>query len=115
MLKLTEAFNSDDYYKVLWPLLFIAAFILLIGVGLRSPWPADEPRFVEVAREMVAGSPGELRWMDASNRGYMLLSLTPQVVTNEWIFMDNVKARSLKTKGSHKMSVQAGRNKLDAV
>jgi len=30
------------------------AVVILAGIGLRSPWPADEPRFAEVAREMVA-------------------------------------------------------------
>ena len=27
--------------------------MLAAGIGLRSPWPADEPRFAQVAREMV--------------------------------------------------------------
>ncbi|MCB2018685.1 MAG: glycosyltransferase family 39 protein, partial [Hydrogenophaga sp.] len=29
------------------------AVVLLLGVGLRYPWPADEPRFAQIAREMV--------------------------------------------------------------
>jgi 4-amino-4-deoxy-L-arabinose transferase-like glycosyltransferase len=29
------------------------AVVLLLGIGLRYPWPADEPRFAQVAREMV--------------------------------------------------------------
>lgn len=29
------------------------AIVLLLGIGLRYPWPADEPRFAQVAREMV--------------------------------------------------------------
>ncbi|MFW5330284.1 ArnT family glycosyltransferase [Hydrogenophaga sp. ZJX-1] len=34
--------------------LFIgAALVLLAGIGLRAPWPADEPRFAQIAREMV--------------------------------------------------------------
>ena len=33
---------------------FIIAFIILFaGYGLRDPWPADEPRFVLVAKQMV--------------------------------------------------------------
>jgi 4-amino-4-deoxy-L-arabinose transferase-like glycosyltransferase len=27
--------------------------VLLLGVGMRYPWPADEPRFAQIAREMV--------------------------------------------------------------
>lgn len=35
-------------------LFFLAALVLLAaGYGLREPWPADEPRFVLVARQMV--------------------------------------------------------------
>lgn len=68
-----------------------------------------------VTREMVGASPDELRWMDATGRGYMMLSLTPEAATNEWIFMDSVKVKSRATRRSHRMSVRAGRNKLEAV
>lgn len=37
-----------------WP--WIAGLMitaLFAGIGLRDPWPADEPRFAQVAREMV--------------------------------------------------------------
>ncbi|WP_105902255.1 ArnT family glycosyltransferase [Vibrio gangliei] len=47
------AWQNEDYYQTLFFLLIIAAVIIFAGVGLRDPWPADEPRFVEVAREMV--------------------------------------------------------------
>ncbi|MBY6032798.1 glycosyltransferase family 39 protein [Marinobacter daepoensis] len=40
--------------RLLLILMALAALIILSGIGLRSPWPADEPRFAEVAREMVA-------------------------------------------------------------
>jgi len=33
--------------------LLATAIVLLLGIGLRYPWPADEPRFAQVAREMV--------------------------------------------------------------
>ena len=68
-----------------------------------------------VTRDLVAASPNEMRWMDPNNRGYMMLSLTPGAATNEWVFMNTVKAKSLATKASHKMRVQAGRNMLDAL
>ncbi|MCC7461832.1 MAG: glycosyltransferase family 39 protein [Gammaproteobacteria bacterium] len=35
-------------------LLLIAVALLGAGLGLRHPWPADEPRFALVARDMVA-------------------------------------------------------------
>lgn len=34
-------------------LLCLSAVILLTGLGLRDPWPADEPRFALIARDMV--------------------------------------------------------------
>lgn len=36
-----------------WILFAIAFFVLAAGYGLREPWPADEPRFVLVAKQMV--------------------------------------------------------------
>src|SRR5688572_9758399 len=47
-----EAGESARLIDALW----IAAFILLLigtGLGVRAPWPADEPRFAFIAREMV--------------------------------------------------------------
>src|SRR5690606_17765702 len=38
-------------------LLFLLGLCLCLvatGIGLRDPWPADEPRFAQIAREMVA-------------------------------------------------------------
>lgn len=34
-------------------LLLIALVVLAAGLGLRDPWPADEPRFALIAKEMV--------------------------------------------------------------
>ncbi|MEJ2767017.1 glycosyltransferase family 39 protein [Photobacterium sp. MCCC 1A19761] len=51
--RLSDRLFSDDYDKVLSILLVFAVVVILAGIGLRSPWPADEPRFAEVAREMV--------------------------------------------------------------
>ena len=34
-------------------LLLLALVVLSAGVGLRDPWPADEPRFALIARDMV--------------------------------------------------------------
>jgi 4-amino-4-deoxy-L-arabinose transferase-like glycosyltransferase len=39
-------------------LLWLAAALLLLiatGVGVRDPWPADEPRFASLARDMALG------------------------------------------------------------
>lgn len=44
--------NALKSSTIIW--FFIIAFIILFaGYGLRDPWPADEPRFVLVAKQMV--------------------------------------------------------------
>ena len=43
----------QEQQHTLWWILGLAALLLLTGIGLRDPWPADEPRFAQVAREMV--------------------------------------------------------------
>lgn len=37
----------------LWLFWVMALLILGVGLGLRDPWPSDEPRFALVARQMV--------------------------------------------------------------
>jgi alkaline phosphatase D len=78
--------------------------------GMEQGFKGVDPAIV--ARGVVANSK-ELRWMDSSNRGYMMLSLTPSAATNEWVFMDNIKTKSLATKASHKMKVRPGRKVLE--
>jgi 4-amino-4-deoxy-L-arabinose transferase-like glycosyltransferase len=41
--------------RELWWLFAFALLLLGAGYGLREPWPADEPRFVLVAQQMLAG------------------------------------------------------------
>ena len=36
-----------------WLFWMLALLVLGAGLGLRDPWPADEPRFALVARHMV--------------------------------------------------------------
>ncbi|WP_133467791.1 ArnT family glycosyltransferase [Paraglaciecola marina] len=36
-----------------WPLIITTLSIILVGLGLRDPWPADEPRFALIAKEMI--------------------------------------------------------------
>ncbi len=36
-----------------WLFMLFALVVLGVGIGLRDPWPADEPRFVLVAKQMV--------------------------------------------------------------
>lgn len=61
-----------------------------------------------VARGFIAANP-ELKWADTSRRGYMMLEVTPQRVTGEWLFLQTIKARSTNIAGSHRMHVERGR------
>jgi 4-amino-4-deoxy-L-arabinose transferase-like glycosyltransferase len=72
-----------------WFVLALALLVLGIGIGLRDPWPADEPRFVLVARQMVES--GE---MLIPHRGaeiypdkpplFMWLLAAAHALTGEW-------------------------------
>lgn len=44
-------FSRDGW--PLWAVLGLGLVVLGIGLGLRLPWPADEPRFVLIAQEML--------------------------------------------------------------
>lgn len=46
------AISPSDRRELLW-FLVLALLVLAAGYGLRAPWPADEPRFVLVAKQMV--------------------------------------------------------------
>ena len=43
-----------DARRGLFVLFLVMAFIVLAaGIGLRDPWPSDEPRFALAAKQMV--------------------------------------------------------------
>ena len=48
---LTTFAHTQQYN--LYILLGLACLMILTGLGLRDPWPADEPRFAQIAIEMV--------------------------------------------------------------
>src|SRR5687768_12758365 len=45
-------FKSARFYPA-WLFWIVAWLVLGAGLGLRDPWPADEPRFALVAMQMV--------------------------------------------------------------
>jgi alkaline phosphatase D len=67
---------------------------------------AADPKVV--ARGFVAANP-ELEWADTSQRGYMMIEITPQRVTGEWLFLQTIKSRTTRLSGTHRMHVEHGR------
>jgi 4-amino-4-deoxy-L-arabinose transferase-like glycosyltransferase len=50
--------SHDVHLDLLW-LVTLTLLLVGTGIGLRDPWPADEPRFALIARDMVASG----RWL----------------------------------------------------
>ena len=73
--------------------------------GMEGDMGADP---MVVARGFVAANP-ELKWADTSQRGYLMLEISPERVTGEWQFLRTIKARTTELAGSHRMSVERGR------
>lgn len=64
-----------------------------------------------VARGFIAANP-ELKWADTSRRGYMMIDVTPQRVTGEWLFLRTIKAPTTELAGTHRMQVDRGRRRF---
>ncbi len=79
--------------------------------GMERAFKGTDPLLV--ARTIVERNPNELRWMDSSNRGYMYLTLTPALATNEYVFVDTILRVSSASKSTHRVSVRPGRNVMD--
>ena len=47
---------TTEYKKYLAFLLIVAAIVLAAGLGLRDPWPADEPRFALIGSTVSDGT-----------------------------------------------------------
>lgn len=62
-----------------------------------------------VARALVDGNP-ELKWCDTSNRGYMAVTVTPDSVRNDWLFVDTVLTPNKAARVGHSATVMRGRN-----
>lgn len=64
-----------------------------------------------IARDFLASNPA-LRWCDTSRRGYMVVEITPDAVSSEWLFLASRDIRSTVLTGRHSMSVARGAGRL---
>ena len=77
--------SPSDRRELLW-FFAIAMLVLAAGYGLRSPWPADEPRFVLVAKQMVESGDwwfphrGQELYADKPPFYFWLLALAYQLI-----------------------------------
>jgi alkaline phosphatase D len=62
-----------------------------------------------VAAALVAAN-RELKWCDTSRRGYMAMTITPEKISNEWLFVDSIKTRSAHAVVGHTATIARGRN-----
>lgn len=61
-----------------------------------------------VARGFMTANP-ELKWADTSQRGYMMIEVTPKRVTGAWQFLRTIRTRDTTLAGSHSLHVERGR------
>lgn len=89
------------------------AGIEFAGPGVTSPGIEGalgaDPK--AVAGAFVSTNP-ELVWADTSQRGYMMIDITPRRVTGEWLFMQTIKSRGIALAGTHRLSVDRGRRQF---
>ncbi|MDP1697264.1 MAG: glycosyltransferase family 39 protein [Xanthomonadaceae bacterium] len=85
--------SAIDRRELLW-FFVIALLVLAAGYGLREPWPADEPRFVLVARQMVESGDwwfprrGHELYADKPPLYFWLLALAYQLIGSwRWSFL----------------------------
>lgn len=65
-----------------------------------------------MARSLVAASP-DLQWTDTSGRGYLTVTLTPETVRGEWLFLDTIRERSTIIARHHAMQATHGSRRYD--
>jgi 4-amino-4-deoxy-L-arabinose transferase-like glycosyltransferase len=85
--------------RAFWLFMLFALILLGIGIGLRDPWPSDEPRYAQVAKQMVesgdwlfphrgrelySDKPPMLFWMQAASyevvRNWRIAFLLPSLL-----------------------------------
>ncbi|MXO51794.1 alkaline phosphatase [Erythrobacter gaetbuli] len=79
--------------------------------GFENFLPQLKP--ADIAGALVERNP-ELKWMDASRRGYMAVELTPSSATSEFRFLAGVRDKGAGVVGTHRVTALAGQRALQA-
>ncbi|RDS84379.1 ArnT family glycosyltransferase [Dyella psychrodurans] len=96
----TSANATPQERRLFWLLAAFALLMLGIGIGLRDPWPSDEPRFTLAAKQMVesgdwlfphrgvelyADKPPMLMWLEAASfeivRSWRIAFMLPSLLS----------------------------------
>jgi 4-amino-4-deoxy-L-arabinose transferase-like glycosyltransferase len=96
---MVSSISDSRARREFWLFLLLAAVLLGAGIGLRDPWPSDEPRFTLVAKQMVesgdwlfphrgrelySDKPPLLMWMEAASfevvRNWRIAFLLPSLL-----------------------------------
>jgi alkaline phosphatase D len=77
--------------------------------GLESYLGAIPPQ--DLSRAIVDHNP-QLKFLDSSQRGYMVVELTPGAASAEYRFMAGIRQRSAQLAGSHRIASRAGARSL---
>ena len=92
-MSLTTPSGAGERRQLFW-FMAIALLILGAGYGLRNPWPADEPRFVLIAKQMVDSGQwlfphrGHELYPDKPPLYFWLLALSQQLIGSwRWSFL----------------------------
>ncbi|WP_299196050.1 alkaline phosphatase D family protein [uncultured Erythrobacter sp.] len=62
---------------------------------------------------MLVETNDELKWADTSNRGYMVVELTPSAATTEYRFLAGIRQRSTRLAGTKRAVNSAGAKQLE--
>ncbi len=84
------------------------------GQSVSSPGYESYLTFIKpdtLAASLVAEN-SELKWADTSQRGYMMVELTPARVTTEYRFVAGVKQRSTRLAGTKRLTSEKGSGML---
>ena len=67
----------------------------------------------QLAADMFVAASPDLKWMDASHRGFMLITLTKTQVRSDWLFVDTITNHDFNVRLAHTETVQVGQRMLD--
>lgn len=85
---------------------FAGQSVSSFGIERRFPGSPQQ-----IAADFVAANPA-LKWMDTSQRGYMVLDITRDRIETEYVFVPAVGGRSMAESGRRKLVVEHGAKKL---